>query len=117
MSRAPHEPTDKIRAEIIALKSYGIPVKEIANYVGIDDKTMAKYYRKEMDEAAVKASAAVGKFLYEAASGAALKKGATYSDCLRGAMFWAKTQMSWRENDPAPASSDNEINITYRVIK
>jgi len=100
MSRAPHEPTDKIRAEVTALKSYGIPVKEIAAYIGIDDKTMSKYYRKELDDAAVKASAMVGKFLFEAASGRAMEtKGASYSDCLRGSMFWAKTRMGWREND------------------
>ena len=100
MSRAPHEPTDKIRAEVTALKSYGIPVKEIAAYIGIDDKTMSKYYRKELDDASVKASAMVGKFLFEAASGRAMEtKGASYSDCLRGSMFWAKTRMGWREND------------------
>jgi hypothetical protein len=119
MSRAPHEPTDKIRAEIIALKSYGIPVKEIARYVGIDDKTMAKYYRKEMDEAAVKASAAVGKFLFEAASGAALSKGATYSDCLRGSMFWAKTRMGWRENDreELPGDAADRVIEIIRSVK
>lgn len=100
MSRAPHEPTDKIRAEVTALKSYGIPVKEIASYIGIDDKTMYKYYRQELDESTIRANAAVGKFLYEAASGRAMaSSGASYSDCLRGSMFWAKTRMGWREND------------------
>jgi len=100
MSRAPHEPTDKIRAEVTALKSYGIPVKEIAAYIGIDDKTMSKYYRKELDVASISANARVGKFLFDAASGRAMEtKGASYSDCLRGSMFWAKTRMGWREND------------------
>jgi hypothetical protein len=32
-------------------------------------------------------------------------------------MFWGKTQMGMRENDPAPATTDNEIKITYEVIK
>lgn len=39
----------------------------------------------------------VGKFLYTAASGKALEEGATHSDCIRAAMFWAKTQMGWKE--------------------
>ena len=37
------------------------------------------------------------KFLYQAASGQALATGATHSDCVRAAMFWAKTRMGWRE--------------------
>jgi hypothetical protein len=51
----------------------------------------------EIDTAQVKADAAVAKFLYGTASGRALKDGATYSDCVRAAMFWAKTRMGWRE--------------------
>lgn len=117
MSSVPHAPTDKIRAEIIALKSYGIPVKEIASYVGIDDKTMSKYYSVEMREGALAAHSKVASFLFDAASGAALEKGATYSDCLRSSMFYLKTRMGWRENDPAPVATDNEIKITYEVIK
>jgi len=117
MSRAPHEPTDKIRAEVTALKSYGIPVKEIAAYIGIDDKTMSKYYRKELDDAAVKASAMVGKFLFEAASGRAMEtKGASYSDCLRGSMFWAKTRMGWREVDKADTPADELAESISKLI-
>ena len=96
-TQPPHIPTDKIRAEIIALRSYGVPIKEVAAYIGIDDKTMYKYYRTELEQSAMKANARVGKFLYEAASGQAMKDGASYSDCVRAAMFWAKTRMGWRE--------------------
>ena len=48
---------------------------------------------------AIKANANVGKFLYQAASGQALATGATYSDCVRAAMFWAKTRMGWKETN------------------
>tara|TARA_R110000868_G_scaffold279075_2_gene539117 strand:- start:644 stop:1003 length:360 start_codon:yes stop_codon:yes gene_type:complete len=114
MSRAPHEPTDKIRAEIAALRTYGVPIKEIASYIGIDDKTMYKYYRKELENAGVKANYAVGKFLYEAASGRALENGASYSDCLRSSMFWAKTQMGWRETNENQIQSEP---ITINIVK
>jgi hypothetical protein len=99
MSKPLHQPTDKTRAEIVALRSYGVPIKEVAAYIGIDDKTLYKYYRDELENSAIKANANVGKFLYQAASGQALTTGATYSDCVRAAMFWAKTRMGWKETN------------------
>lgn len=99
MSKPLHQPTEKTRAEIVALRSYGVPIKEVASYIGIDDKTMYKYYRAELEQSAMKANANVGKFLYQAASGQALTTGATYSDCVRAAMFWAKTRMGWKETN------------------
>lgn len=99
MSKPLHQPTEKTRAEIIALRSYGVPIKEVAAYIGIDDKTLYKYYRDELENSAIKANANVGKFLYQAASGQALTAGATYSDCVRAAMFWAKTRMGWKETN------------------
>ena len=120
-SQPPHVPTDKIRAEIVALRSYGVPIKEVAAYIGIDDKTMYKYYRPELEQSAMKANANVGKFLYQAASGQALATGATYSDCVRAAMFWAKTRMEWKETnvqehtgaDGKPIAHSVEIKVTF----
>ncbi len=97
MANPPHEPTPQTRAEVSALKSFGVPHEDISTYIGIDAKTLRKHYRKELDMAQIKADAAVAKFLYGAASGQALKNGATYADCVRSAMFWAKTRMGWRE--------------------
>ena len=99
MSKQLHQPTEKTRAEIVALRSYGVPIKEVAAYIGIDDKTLYKYYKDELENSAIKANANVGKFLYQAASGQALTTGATYSDCVRAAMFWAKTRMGWKETN------------------
>lgn len=120
MSKPLHQPTDKTRAEIIALRSYGVPIKEIASYIGIDDKTLYKYYREELELSATKANANVGKFLYQAASGQALTTGASYSDCVRAAMFWAKTRMGWKETNiqehtganGTDLPKNNEITIT-----
>lgn len=95
----PHEPTPETKAQVSALYSYGIPQEEIAGFIGIDAKTLRKHYRHELDTAHVKAHAAVGKFLYQNATGATLKEGASHSDCVRAAMFWAKTRMGWRETD------------------
>ena len=121
MSKPLHQPTEKTRAEIVALRSYGVPIKEVAAYIGIDDKTLYKYYKDELDNSAIKANANVGKFLYQAASGQALTTGATYSDCVRAAMFWAKTRMGWKETnvqeeENKEAKNNPKNTITINVV-
>jgi len=121
MSKPLHQPTDKTRAEIVALRSYGVPIKEVAAYIGIDDKTLYKYYKDELENSAIKANANVGKFLYQAASGQALTTGATYSDCVRAAMFWAKTRMGWKETNAQEeenkeAKNNPKNTITINVV-
>ena len=113
-----HQPTEKTRAEIVALRSYGVPIKEVAAYIGIDDKTLYKYYREELENSAIKANANVGKFLYQAASGQALTTGASYSDCVRAAMFWAKTRMGWKETNVQEVKMADEpiAKVTIEVI-
>ncbi len=111
MSRNPHEPSAQTRAEVSALKSFGVAQSDIANYIGVDDKTLRKHYREELDNAQTKADANVAKFLYNAASGKALDAGASYADCVRAAMFWAKTRMKWRETDNEAQGNGNPITI------
>ena len=118
MPRHPHEPTDKTRAEVEALKSFGVPQQDIAGYIGIDRKTLAKHYKDELDTAQTKANATVARFLYQAASGKALNEGANYADCVRAAMFWAKTRMQWREtNHHDVTSSDGTMTPQPVVIE
>ena len=119
MSRRPHEPTEKTRAEVSALISYGVPVKQVAAYIGIDDKTLSKYYREIMDEARAKAHAQVGRFLFQAASGNLIKDGASYADCLRSAIFYAKTQMGFREVDreETPAGAADRVIEVVRATR
>lgn len=103
-----HIPSDRTRAEVSALYSFGIPQEEIARYIGIDAKTLRKYYREELDTSVTKANAAVGRFLYQNASGQTLKDGASHSDCVRAAMFWAKTRMGWRETQQIDHTTNGE---------
>ncbi len=116
--RKPHEPTPQSRAEVAALKSFGVPLENIADYIGIDRKTLSKHYDKEIKTAQTKADANVAKFLYSAASGKALEEGANYADCVRAAMFWAKTRMQWREtNHIDHTSSDGSLSPSHIVIE
>lgn len=107
MTKPSHAPTDKTRAEVSALCSFGIPQHEIASYIGVDPKTLRKHYREELDMAHTKANAQVGRFLFQNASGQTLEKGASYSDCVRAAMFWAKTRMGWRETQELNHKSED----------
>lgn len=118
MSRNPHEPTDKTRAEVSALCSFGVPQSEIATYIGIDPKTLRLHYRAELDNSITRANAAVARFLYQNASGQTLDKGASNADCVRAAMFWAKTRMGWRETSEIDhKSSDGSMSPTRIIIE
>ena len=121
MSKIQHQPTPETRAEVSALKSFGVNLDDISKYIGIDRKTLSKHYADEIDKAQIKANLTVAKFLFNAASGRAIEDGASYTDCLRSAMFWAKTRMEWRETTPAsPISGDTEpqsLNITFSIAE
>lgn len=110
-----HVPDEKTRAEVSALCAYGVRQEEISKYIGVDPKTLRKYYREELDNAKTKAHAAVGRFLYNAASGTALKDGATYADCLRAAIFWSKTQMGFK--DGGDVADKGDIDRVIEVVR
>lgn len=91
MPNPPHEPTEKTRKTVEAMSSYGIPQEDIAKVIGIDDKTLRKHYRFELDTATAKANSQVAQRLYQ--------------KCLDGdttsMIFWMKTRAKWAEkNDP-----------------
>jgi hypothetical protein len=99
MPQKPHEPSEENRKLASALSAYGIPQADIARRIGVSIPTLTKYYQTDLDDGMMEANAKVGEFLFQAASGAALAKKASHADCIRAAMFWAKTRMGWRETD------------------
>jgi hypothetical protein len=116
-TKPPHAPTTESRAQVTALCSYGVPHHEISAFIGIDPKTLRKHYRGELDTAQIKANANVAKFLYSAASGKAMESGADHADCIRAAMFWAKTRMGWRETSQVDhTSSDGSMTPTFSQL-
>ena len=83
----PHEPTDEKRKLVESTSGLGLPHEQIGILVGIDDKTLRKYYRKELDTGKAKANGQIAKTLYSKAVG-----GDTTS-----LIWWTKTQMRWSE--------------------
>ena len=86
-----HMPTAATRELVAKCSGLGLPHESIAHLVdGIDDKTLRKHYRTELDIGRAKAHLAVASTLYDKACA-----GDT------GAMvWWSKCQMRW---SPPPA--------------
>lgn len=87
MSRRRHEPTTETRAKVQSLAAFGITKPKIARHIGIDEKTLRKYYREELDTAEVEANAAVAQSLFNKAIGGNVA----------AQIFWCKTRMGWKE--------------------
>jgi hypothetical protein len=117
--RPRYEPTDEQRAAVKALKSFGVRLDEIASYIGCDRKTLSKYFAREIETAQTEANMNVSEFLYHAATGKAMQDGAQYADCLRAAMFWAKTRAGYSEKNALDVtSSDGSMSpkVVERII-
>lgn len=105
--RKPHEPTDKDRRTVEAMKAFGISNEDIAKVIAIDADTLAKHYREELDTALVKANSKIASKLFEKAM-----TGDTA--CM---MFWLKTRAKWKENhDGDKAASSDLVNILVTLI-
>ncbi len=83
----PHQPTSEGR-ELVKLHAIvGTRQEVIAGLLGIDEKTLRKYYRKELDHSKAQANAVIGGALFNKA-----KAGDTAAQ-----IFWMKTQAGWKE--------------------
>jgi hypothetical protein len=86
----PHRPTDVGRGQVEALAGFGVRHEDIGLVIGIDDKTLRKWYRHELDAGKAKANAKMAQNIFQKALGTGAQAGTL-------AIFWAKTQMGWRE--------------------
>ncbi len=100
----PHQPTDKLRAQVSSLKSFGHTHEEIAAYFDIDDMTLVKYYKRELDTACINANSAIANKLFRKAHD---------QDNLDAQKFWLKTRARWRE----PKDDDNRDTLIEQLIK
>ena len=87
MGRRTHKPDPTSRRQVEAMAAYGIPEIDIARVLGVDPKTLRKYYRDELDMGETKANAQVAGFLFNAAR----------SGNVTAQIFWLKTRARWKE--------------------
>lgn len=85
----PHEPTRATRDLVQLHTMVGTTQETIASIIGIDPKTLRKYYREELDQSKAKANATIGGALFNKA-----KSGDTTA-----MIFWMKTQAGWKETN------------------
>jgi len=107
MSRKPHDPTQATR-EVVKLHALvGTRQEVIADILEIDEKTLRKYYREELDQSLSRANAAIGGALFNKA-----KSGDTSA-----IIFWLKTRDGFREKQDIDVTSNGEtIGKIERVI-
>ena len=82
-----HKPSTETKKLVESSSGLGLPHESIAVLVGIDDKTLRKHYRQELDMGKAKANGQIAKTLFTKATG-----GDTTA-----LIWWTKTQMRWSE--------------------
>ena len=108
VGRPPHKPTEKSRAEVLALASYGTNQNDISAYLGIQKDTLEKYYRPELTTASTRANAAVARSLY---------RQAVENQNVTAMIFWLKTRARWRETNHLDISSEDGSLVIPRIIE
>ena len=103
------KPTDEERKLVEQMSAVGIPQSNIAMVLrdGIDDKTLRKHFRKELDTAATKANAKIGGTLFNKA----------VNGDTSAAIFWAKTGMGWKETSVQEHQGGVSVNVQLNAVK
>ena len=105
MSRNPHRPTDETRRLVETSSGIGLPHEQIALLLEIDDKTLRKHYRVELDKGKAKAHLKIAQTLFNKATG-----GDTTS-----LIWWTKTQMNWSETVKQEISGADGVPLGIQV--
>lgn len=96
----PFRPNAEQRRMVEAMSSCGVTQAEIATVLDINERTLRKYFREELDKATAKANTKVALNLFKQATKD--EQGSTTA-----AIFWLKTRAGWKDQ--------REINVTGTV--
>lgn len=83
-----HEPTEETRRTVSFMKAAGIRNVDIARCLDIDEKTLVKHYKPELDTSLARANSDIAHSLFQQAK----------SGNVAAQIFWLKTRGRWREN-------------------
>jgi hypothetical protein len=94
----PFKPTDDERRLVEQMTACGIPQESQCLVIrdGIDDKTLRKHFRRELDTAATKANTKVAGTLFNKAM----------AGDTTAMIWWSKTRMGWKEKSEIEHSGD-----------
>ena len=98
MARPSIKPTEEDRKLVESMSGYGVPHENICALVcgGINNDTLKKYFKKELDQGKAKANAKVGQTLFQKA----------VAGDTTAAIWWSKTQMGWSETKKVEHSGE-----------
>lgn len=99
MAQAPHIRTDEHAQSAHDLKRFGHTHKEIAAYIGIDEKTLVKYYGEVLDKAVPDANRKVSNVLF---------KKAVQDEDMAAVIFYLKTKGGWKTADKMQETESTE---------
>ena len=103
--RPPFEPTEHHREVVSNMTACGITQEQVALYLDIDVKTLTKYFRRELDVAAIEANAKVARSLFVKA---------TTGD-MTAAIWWTKTRMGWKERQDVNHTGGFSLNVVTGI--
>jgi|TARA_R110000744_G_scaffold46466_3_gene102699 hypothetical protein len=105
MGRPKYKANEEHRKTVAVMIAAGIPQKSIGRCLGLDVKTMRKYYAIEMDNSADIANAKVAESLF---------KQATQGNTAAG-IWWTKSRMGWKETREQRIELTNHVELTERI--
>lgn len=112
MSRHKYEVSDRDRAVVKSMASYGVPQEEIGAVIGCSHVTLRRYFAAELKTAAIQANAKVAETCYTMAI-SGQHPAATF--------FWLKTRARWRETTDHrfvnEEGKDRDVHLTVRYIR
>jgi hypothetical protein len=77
------------------MSGFGVPQPDIATHIGIDPKTLRKWFRDELDRGSIEATTKVAQSLFRMA---------TEGNNVAAAIFWMKARAGWREKQQVELS-------------
>jgi uncharacterized protein YjcR len=103
-----HIPDDNTRLLVKTLAAVGTRYVDIAHKLGINDETLRKHYRQDLEDGRIDANSQVASTLFQKA-----KQGN-----MTAAIFWLKTRANWKETNVTEFSGGEGtevkgINITF----
>ena len=99
----PHVPTDNLRGKVEGQAVAGIPHKKIAEYIGIDEKTLVKHYKEELNNSLVDKICEAANALYQ--------RGVFDGDTT-ALIFWLKTRGRWSDKQ----QSEEALDLITKVL-
>lgn len=111
IGRPRFQPTEKDRAFVKRMSALGASQEDIASTIGCDRNTLAKWFRRDIDDGRMEATASVAAALFAKAT-AKVISGAS----VRAAEIWLRRFPEWleaeRPRDPHDDAGANEIVVT-----